>query len=101
MTTGDNRCLCSNGSCSYPCPHLTANSHCPFTACINQNAKKKTRCTTYEEILREFKNKYSGAEIDDYRPFNSNWVSGRSGVVAWLKNGDMVAYFPKSIFTEE
>ena len=101
MTIGDNRYLCINGSCSYPCPLKTSSGHCPNTVCINQNAQKGIRIKTYGEIFKEFNEKYYSNEIDDYRPFDSEFIKDKSGIVVWLKNGDIVAYFPKSIFTEE
>ena len=101
MTTGDNRYLCSNGSCSYPCPLKTSSGHCPNTVCINQNAQKGIRIKTYGEIFKEVKEKYSFDEIDDYRPFDSEFIKDKSGIICWLKNGDMVAYFPKSNIIEE
>ena len=102
MTIGDNRYLCSNGSCSYPCPLKTSSGHCPNTVCINQNAQKGIRIKTYGEIFKEFKDKYRIPEVDDYRPFNPLWVQEcGAGIICWLKNGDMVAYFPKSNIIEE
>ena len=101
MTIGDNRYLCSNGSCSYPCPLKTSSGHCPNTVCINQNAKKGIRIKTYGEIFKEFKDKYPIPKVEDYRPFDSEFIKDKSGIVVWLKNGDMVAYFPKSNIIEE
>lgn len=92
---------CANGSCSYPCPLKTSSGHCPNTVCINQNAQKGIRIKTYGEILKEIKEKYSFDEIDDYRPFHSEFIKDKSGIICWLKNGDMVAYFPKSNIIEE
>lgn len=96
MTIGRDTTPCANGSCSYPCPYTVPNGYCPFTACINHN-KKSVRNKTYEEILTEFKQKYSIEDIDDYRPFDYEFIKGKSGIVVWLKNGDMVIYYPKSI----
>ena len=101
MTIGRDTTPCANRSCSYPCPLKMSSGHCPSTVCINQNAQKGIRIKTYGEILKEVKEKYSFDEIDDYRPFDSAFIKDKSGIICWLKNGDMVAYFPKSNIIEE
>lgn len=55
---------------------------------------------TYNQILDEFEQKYSIKEILDYRPFDTEFIKDKSGIVVWLKNGDTVVYFPKSIIIE-
>ena len=51
---------------------------------------------TYDELLDKFKETFPLAEIDDYRPvWPDLFQVGKVGVTIWLKNGDMVVYYPK------
>ena len=97
MTIGENRYLCSNGSCSYPCPMKLPSGYCPLTCCVNQNAQAKVQYKTYEELLEEFKVKYAFGEIEDYRPFDNDFVKGKTGIVVWMKSGDVLVYYPQTI----
>lgn len=52
---------------------------------------------TFKECLDKFHESFPLAEVDDYRPVchelfekDKKW-----GMTIWLKNGDMVVYYPK------
>ena len=52
---------------------------------------------TYDELLDRFKDTFHFAEIDDYRPVcHELFTEGKEGITIWLKNGDMVVYYPKT-----
>lgn len=82
-------CLCQN--------HVGSFTFKAEPVCNFYGSKYKT----YGEIFKEVKEKYSFDEIDDYRPFDSEFIKDKSGIICWLKNGDMVAYFPNSNIIEE
>lgn len=50
---------------------------------------------TYDELLDKFADTFPLAEIDDYRPACSIYQEGKVGITIWLKNGDMVVYYPR------
>lgn len=51
---------------------------------------------TNGDILREFKDKYPGICVDDYRPLSDTFIpQSRPGIMIWTKEGDMIIYFPK------
>lgn len=51
---------------------------------------------TYDELLNKFKDTFPFVEIDDYRPVcHELFEKGKVGITIWLKNGDMVVYYPK------
>lgn len=50
---------------------------------------------TFEEILYKFKDVFPFAEVDDYRPLcHELFTDGKQGVTIWLKNGDIIEYYP-------
>jgi len=58
---------------------------------------------TFKECLNKFHESFPLAEVDDYRPVchelfekDKKW-----GMTIWLKNGDMVVYYPKQEEAEE
>ena len=50
---------------------------------------------TYIEILNKFSEEFPNADVDDYRPSYSGFVKDKVGLTIWLKNGDMILYYPK------
>lgn len=49
------------------------------------------------DIYKQFKKEYPKTEVSDYRPFVEGYLPWRrSGIIVWLKNGDVLAYFPKT-----
>ena len=50
---------------------------------------------TFKECLDKFHKSFPLAEIDDYRPVYYGFQENKEGMTIWLKNGDMVVYFPK------
>lgn len=55
---------------------------------------------TWGELYKQFKKEYPKKEVSDYRPFVEGYLPRRrAGIIVWLKNGDVLAYFPKN--TEE
>lgn len=50
-----------------------------------------------DEIVRKFKSRVSIAEIDDVRPVSYEMFQKDrgEGLTIWLKNGDMLVYYPK------
>lgn len=58
---------------------------------------------TFNEILQKFKDVFPFADIDDYRPIcHKLFTDGKAGVTVWLKNGDIIEYYPnKEIEVEE
>ena len=50
---------------------------------------------TNKEILNRFKDAFPFAKIDDYRPIcHELFTDGKQGITVWLKNGDVVEYYP-------
>jgi hypothetical protein len=51
---------------------------------------------THEEILNRFEDKFPLAKIDDYRPIcHELFTDDKQGITIWLKNGDIIEYYPK------
>lgn len=51
---------------------------------------------TFDECLDKFHESFPLAEVDDYRPIcHELFEEGKEGMTIWLKNGDMVVYYPK------
>ena len=51
---------------------------------------------TFDECLDKFHITFPSAEVDDYRPIcHELFEEGKEGMTIWLKNGDMVVYYPK------
>lgn len=56
---------------------------------------------TWGEIYKQFKKEYPKTEVSDYRPFVEEWLPrDRAGIIVWLKNGDVIAYFSKKTEAE-
>ena len=52
---------------------------------------------TYDELLFKFENAFPFAEIEDFRPVCPElFQKGKVGITIWLKNGDMVVYYPNT-----
>lgn len=54
---------------------------------------------TYNELLKKFKDVFHFVEIDDYRPIchlTELFTRGKEGITIWLKNGDIIVYYPKT-----
>lgn len=50
---------------------------------------------TFEEILDKFKDAFPFTTIDDYRPIcHELFTDGKVGITVWLKNGDIIEYYP-------
>lgn len=50
---------------------------------------------TFEEILNKFKDAFPFADVDDYRPIcHELFTDGKEGITLWLKNGDIIEYYP-------
>lgn len=54
---------------------------------------------TYEDILKEFKNKFPNVEAEDYRPACGLYIDGvddctqiPNSIVVWLTDGSKVIY---------
>ena len=56
---------------------------------------------TWGDIYKQFKQEYHKTEVSDYRPFVEGYLPWRrAGIIVWLKNGDVLAYFPKNAGAE-
>lgn len=52
---------------------------------------------TFKEMLNKFSDVFPSAKIEDYRPACPEiFQVGEVGITIWLKNGDMVVYYPKA-----
>lgn len=52
---------------------------------------------TIDEILNKFDRVFPFAMIDDYRPICPElFTKGKEGLTIWLKNGDVIEYYPKA-----
>jgi len=50
---------------------------------------------TFEEVLNKFKDVFPFVDFDDYRPIcHELFTDGKSGITVWLKNGDIIEYYP-------
>ena len=51
---------------------------------------------TFAECLHKFHESFPNIEVWDYRPIcHELFEEGKEGMTIWLKNGDMVVYYPK------
>lgn len=56
----------------------------------------------FDDLLNKFSDTFPFAEIDDYRPVcHELFENGKIGITIWLKNGDMVVYYPKQAENED
>lgn len=52
---------------------------------------------TFEEVLNKFKDVFPFAEVDDYRPLcHELFTDGKPGITIWLKNEDIIEYYPNA-----
>ena len=52
---------------------------------------------TFDDLLDKFSDTFLFAEIDDYRPIcHELFTDGKVGITIWLKNGDIIEYYPKA-----
>ncbi len=61
------------------------------------------RSMTWDDLYKQFKQKYPNAKVRDYVPFKEWYmpIINRTGIIVWLENGDIFAYFPKPKEPEE
>lgn len=51
---------------------------------------------TVDEVLERFKEAFPFAVVNDYRPIcHEMFTEGKEGLTIWLKNGDVIEYYPK------
>ena len=56
---------------------------------------------TWGDIYKQFTKEFPKAEATDYRPYVEGYLPYRRlGIIVWLKNGDVLAYFPKNAGAE-
>jgi hypothetical protein len=52
---------------------------------------------TFDEILNKFEDVFPFADVDDYRPIcHELFTDGKLGITIWLKNGDVIEYYPST-----
>ena len=51
---------------------------------------------TNGEMMKLFLENYPELECSDYRPLAQEFVKDRAGITIWLKNGDIIQWFPGS-----
>ena len=52
---------------------------------------------TVDEVLERFKEAFPFAVVNDYRPIcHEMFTEGKEGLTIWLKNGDVIEYYPKA-----
>ena len=57
---------------------------------------------TYGKILNKFEDVFPFADVDDYRPIcHELFTDGKEGITVWLKNGDIIEYYPNEESEEE
>lgn len=57
---------------------------------------------TFKEILEKFEDTFPFADVYDYRPIcHELYTCGKQGITVWLKNGDVIEYYPEEKPTEE
>ena len=49
---------------------------------------------TNEKLINLFHKRFPDIDIDDARPYDIELVKGRFGITIYLKNGDILQYFP-------
>lgn len=51
---------------------------------------------TIDEVLDRFKSICPHEKVDDYRTIcHELFTDGKEGLTIWLKNGDVIEYYPK------
>ena len=57
---------------------------------------------TWGDIYKQFTKEFPKAEATDYRPYVEGYLPfRRTGIIVWLKNGDVLAYLPKNAGAED
>ena len=57
---------------------------------------------TFQEILNKFEDVFPFSDVDDYRPIcHELFTDGKEGITVWLKNGDIIEYYPYEESEEE
>ncbi len=52
---------------------------------------------TINEVLNKFEETFPSAAVNDYRPIcHELFTEGKEGLTIWLKNGDIIEYYPKA-----
>ena len=55
-----------------------------------------------KEIMDMFKENYPNIEVEDYRPLCPQlFTANLQGVTIWLKNGDIIQYYPHQRLDKE
>ena len=51
---------------------------------------------TIDEVLNKFEESFPFTSVADYRPIcHELFTKGKEGLTIWLKNGDVIEYYPK------
>ena len=50
---------------------------------------------TYSEMYSMFIRKFKTMKPDDYRPVMNGDIPTTPGITIWMKNGDIIVYYPK------
>lgn len=57
---------------------------------------------TYNDLLNKFRDVFPFAEVDDCRPIcHELFTDDKVGITIWLKNGDVIEYYPAEEADEE
>ena len=51
---------------------------------------------TNGEIYNKFRLNYPDLDVDDYRPISDFLTDNRQGITVFLKNGDILVYYPQT-----
>ncbi len=50
---------------------------------------------TFDDVLNKFQDTFPFAKVEDYRPIcHELFTDGKPGITIWLKNGDVIEYYP-------
>ena len=49
---------------------------------------------TNQKLINLFRERFPDIDIDDARPYDIELIKGRVGITIYLKNGDILQYFP-------
>ena len=61
-----------------------------------RRARKRGKIMTINEVLNKFEEVFPFATVNDYRPIcHELFTDGKEGLTIWLKNGDVIEYYPK------
>ena len=57
---------------------------------------------TFDDLLDKFYDAFPVAKVEDYRPIcHELFTEGKPGITIWLKNGDVIEYYPAAEADEE